>query len=77
MKVQRYRRFTRMLAATGTAAVLMAEGPCMTGRQFREAALPSLESGVNLILDGVVSGIFATIEVETASNAEETASTNP
>jgi|GEM_PF-2266883 len=49
------------------AAALMVYLPavgCAAGRQFRSAALPSLESGVNLILDGVVSGLFAAIEVE-------------
>lgn len=36
---------------------------CAAGQQFRSAALPALESGVNLILDGLVDGLFAAIEV--------------
>ncbi len=77
MNIRSCKRFTRVLAAACSAGVLMAQGTCATGRQFREAALPSLESGINLILDGVVDGLFATIEVETPSNAEDTSPTTP
>ena len=69
MNVPRHKRLTLALAATGATGMLMAQGTCMSGRQFREAALPSLESGVNLILDGVVDGLFAAIEVETSPDA--------
>ena len=68
---------TRVLAATGAMAVLMSQTACVTGRQFREAALPSLESGVSLMLDGVVDGLFATIEVETPANADNLSATDP
>lgn len=34
------------------------------GRDFRTAALPAVESGVTLILNGVLDGIFAAIRPE-------------
>lgn len=33
-------------------------------KDFREAALPAIENGVGLILDGVVDGVFAAIDVD-------------
>jgi hypothetical protein len=46
--------------------VLLAVIPagCTTGRDFREAALPSLRTGVDAILDGLLDGIFAVIDPE-------------
>ena len=67
MKTVQRMRPVRLLAASLTAGVLMAQGACLSGTQFRDAALPSLESGLNLILDGVVAGVFAAIEVESPS----------
>ncbi|MCH8149108.1 MAG: hypothetical protein IH987_14185 [Planctomycetes bacterium] len=37
---------------------------CLTGPQFRTAALPAIEGGIEQILDGLVDGVFATIKVE-------------
>ncbi|MHC5110971.1 MAG: hypothetical protein ACYTHJ_13960 [Planctomycetota bacterium] len=34
------------------------------GQAFRDNALPAIESGVELILDGVVDGLFAAIQTE-------------
>ena len=36
----------------------------LTGPQFRQAALPAIEGGIDQILDGLVAGVFAAIEVE-------------
>jgi len=44
--------------------VLLTACGCTTGRAFREAALPSLEAGISLVLDGIVDGVFAAIEPE-------------
>ena len=54
---------------TGLVAMSLVQTACVTGRQFREAALPSLESGMDLILDGVVDGLFAAIDVESSSDS--------
>lgn len=41
-------------------------GACETpyGVQFRDAALPNIQTGVHAILDGFVDGVFAAIEPE-------------
>ncbi len=38
---------------------------CASGRDFREAALPLVESGVTDVINGFVDGFFAAIAVET------------
>lgn len=67
MKAVQRMRPARVLVASLTTGVLMAQGACLSGTQFRDAALPALESGLNLILDGMVAGVFAAIEVEAPS----------
>lgn len=47
-----------------SAAVLGSLPTCLSGTQFRAAALPAFQSGVSQILDGFVSGVFAAIAVE-------------
>ncbi len=37
--------------------------------EFREAAAPALESGVNAVLDGLVTGVFAVVEPNEAATA--------
>lgn len=51
-------------ASMGFVACLIVASGCTTGRAFREAALPSLEAGIALVLDGLVDGVFAAIEPE-------------
>lgn len=38
------------------------------GRQFRDTALPGIQSGVQSILTGFVDGVFASIEPEADSS---------
>jgi hypothetical protein len=51
--------------------VAIACGGCLTGKEFRAAAGPAMESGVDSILDGLVDGLFAVIEPE-ANNSGST-----
>lgn len=37
-------------------------GGCSLGQEFRAAAGPAFETGINAILDGLVDGVFAVIE---------------
>jgi hypothetical protein len=48
-----------MAVAAGVAGCTVPYGP-----QFREVALPAIQTGVHSILDGFVNGVFATIEPE-------------
>jgi len=48
--------------------MLIAAG-CESSQQFREAAGPALESGVNSILDGLVDGFFAVYEPDEPATA--------
>jgi len=60
-----WRLFKRRSSLAVSALVALAlQGGCTTGRDFRDAALPSLKTGINSILDGLVEGIFAAIEPE-------------
>ena len=49
------------------ATAWIAQTGCLAGTEFRAAALPAVESGVEQILDGLVDGIFAAIQPETTS----------
>ena len=51
----------RVLASCALIATLSG---CLTGPQFRQAALPAIEGGIEQILDGLVDGVFAAINVE-------------
>lgn len=55
-----------LLALTVVGLLAIPLGGCNTptGRQFRDAALPNIESGVQAILSGFVDGVFAAIETE-------------
>lgn len=58
-------------AATLLLAVAAVAGTgCDIGAEFRAAAGPSLKSGVDSILDGVVEGLFAVLEPETPAESE-------
>lgn len=56
----RNRAAAMILALTATGLT----GCVWDGRQFREAALPMLQTGASAILNGVLDGVFAAIEVE-------------
>lgn len=45
-------------------AVLGVQTGCGGGREFRETAFPAIHSGVSSILNGLVDGVFAAIEVD-------------
>lgn len=42
---------------------------CDVGREFRAAALPQLSEGVTQVVNGLLDGIFAAIEVEPDADA--------
>ena len=42
---------------------------CLAGREFREIAVPAVHSGLSLILDGLVDGVFAVIDPDNAVGA--------
>ena len=45
-------------------AVFGIQTGCVGGTEFRETALPAIHSGVSSILNGLVDGVFAAIEVD-------------
>jgi hypothetical protein len=57
---------TAAAALAGTVVASCVDG---TGREFREAALPAVQTGINAILDGLVDGVFASIEPDAAPDA--------
>ena len=56
---------TCVTATVMVAAAALSTG-CLAGREFREIAVPAVHSGVSLILDGLVDGVFAILEPDTA-----------
>lgn len=54
---------TLVMAGVGGWAAMAGCIP-IKGTEFRDAALPAIQTGVNAILDGLVTGIFAAIEPE-------------
>lgn len=61
-----------LAAMSGVTAAVGCDG---TGRQFRQAALPGIESGVDAFVNGVLDGIFASIEVESGTDADDSSGT--
>jgi len=69
----------RSALAIAILAVVPSFGGCIPagGTAFRTTALPAIETGVSSILDGVVSGVFAAIAVDPASQScDNTSSSN-
>lgn len=60
MKCRNQTCVAAMLAVLG----LIGASGCVASEQFRTAALPQLQSGASSILNGVLDGFFAAIEVE-------------
>ena len=60
-------RLSGAVTLVAATTALMTQTGCLTGPEFRAAALPAVESGVDQILDGLVDGIFAAIQPETTS----------
>ena len=61
-------RLSGAVALITAATALVTQTGCLAGTEFRAAALPALESGVEQILDGLVDGIFAAIQPESSSD---------
>lgn len=55
------RRISLRLACTGMCLQL---GCSLTGTQFRDVALPGLQTGVTSIVNALLDGVFAVIEPE-------------
>ena len=43
-----------------------------SGTQFRETAIPALQTGVTSIMNGLIDGVFAAIEVESVTSGDST-----
>ena len=43
-----------------------------SGTQFRETAIPALQTGVTSIMNGLIDGIFASIDVEPETSGGST-----
>lgn len=64
-------RWMRASAIALTGTVLQALPSCVpTGVAFREAAGPSIRTGVTQIVNGFLDGIFAIIEPEPQSSSD-------
>ena len=53
-----------VVRALVSCSLIVTLSGCLTGPQFRQAALPAIEGGIEQILDGLVDGVFAAIQVE-------------
>ncbi|MGB2985911.1 MAG: hypothetical protein WBE26_08510 [Phycisphaerae bacterium] len=58
------RRWAQTLAGTVAAICVISLTGCDVGREFREAATPAVTNGVSEIVNGLMDGLFAAIEVE-------------
>lgn len=70
MAVRQNRTKLGILFGTAIIAITLATSGCTMpyGKQFRDTALPGIQSGVQSILTGFVDGVFASIEPEADSN---------
>jgi len=62
-------KFVRPILGGVMMAALMGQTGCIPvqGEQFREAALPAIQTGMTTLLTGVLDGMFAAIAVESDS----------
>jgi hypothetical protein len=58
---------SRRLVVGVLVASMIGQLGCDAGRQFREAAMPMVEGGVKDIVNGLMDGFFAAIDVETTT----------
>ena len=56
-------RSQRWIAGMAVAVFALPTG-CVGGKEFRETAFPAIHTGVSSILNGLVDGVFAAIEVD-------------
>ncbi len=59
----------RASIAAMSAGATFATG-CLTGSEFREAAAPLVEQGVDSIMDGLIDGLFAVIDPDTTESTD-------
>jgi len=64
MEIKSIKTLSRLLTVGALAAALTIPLGCDLGTEFREAAQPMVESGVKDIVDGLMEGFFAAIEVD-------------
>lgn len=55
-------------------AALAGQAGCVpySGTQFREIAIPSIQTGVTSVMNGLIDGIFAAFDVEPETSNEST-----
>lgn len=64
-----WRAFRRGSLLTGLCLLASVQWGCLSGTEFRAAAAPAIKTGVNSILDGLVDGLFAVVEPDTAGTS--------
>jgi len=57
-------RCLRRMGFTALAVSTITPAGCEVGKEFRAAATPAIHTGVSAIVNGLVDGLFAAIEVE-------------
>ena len=62
-------RWYQGLAIGLAALALSGLAGCTVGREFREAAGPSVQTGVTQIVNGLLDGLFAAIEPEPTTDS--------
>ncbi len=50
---------------------LSTQSGCSAGRQFVGAALPSVQQGVTLVVNGLLDGVFAAVDVESDTGSSD------
>lgn len=66
---RRLRRFASKKAFLFVGFISLAMQPgCLLGPDFRKAAIPSVQSGTSMILDGLLDGFFAAIQPQPGSD---------
>ena len=69
--INRGRAPLRLIATVGLALATVTQPGCVPiGTEFREAAGPALEEGLNSIMDGLLDGLFAAIEPDGTDSSD-------
>lgn len=64
-------RLRRVAVAAASLGVCWMGACPLGGTQFRETALPAIQTGVTSILNGMLDGIFAVIQPEAGSTTDQ------
>ena len=72
MNRQRGARLRCTLAVGVGVAALSTQVGCIpySGTQFRETAVPAVQTGVTSIMVGLIDGIFAAVDVESQTDGQ-------